>query len=81
MTVCLILLIILLIKYTKHPKPIEGIDYFPPKTEKELAAEKRKQEKKEMRKKMKDVKIRDGKLVKRDNPEKINSIDEKSKME
>ncbi|MCM1545321.1 MAG: prolipoprotein diacylglyceryl transferase [Ruminococcus sp.] len=66
MLVCLVLLVALLIKYTKHPKPIEGIDYFPPKTEKELAAEKRKQEKKEMRQKMKGVKIRDGKIVKND---------------
>ncbi len=27
--VCAILLTALLIKYTKHPKPIEGVDYFP----------------------------------------------------
>ena len=37
--VCGVLLTALLIKYTRHPKPIEGVDYFPPKTEKELAAE------------------------------------------
>lgn len=27
--VCALLLVVLLIKYTKHPKPIEGVDYFP----------------------------------------------------
>lgn len=27
--VCAVLLVVLLIKYTKHPKPIEGVDYFP----------------------------------------------------
>ncbi|MCM1363756.1 MAG: prolipoprotein diacylglyceryl transferase [Faecalibacterium sp.] len=64
MLVCLALLIALLVKYTKHPKPIEGIDYFPPKTEKEIAAEKKKQEKKAMRQKMKAIKIRDGKIIK-----------------
>lgn len=37
--VCGSLLVILTIKYTRNPKPIEGIDYFPPKTEKELIAE------------------------------------------
>jgi len=26
--VCAVLLVILLIKYTKHPKPIDGVDYF-----------------------------------------------------
>ena len=66
MLICLILLIVFLIKYTKHPKPIEGIDYFPPKSEKELEEEKRKLERKEIRKKMKNVKIRDGKLIKKD---------------
>lgn len=79
MFVCLALLIGLLIKYTKHPKPIEGIDYFPPKTEKELAAEKRKQEKKEMRQKMKGVKIRSGKIVKNED-NKINN-EEKTETE
>ncbi|MGN1194704.1 MAG: hypothetical protein ACI4SB_04415, partial [Acutalibacteraceae bacterium] len=57
------LLIVFFVKYTKHPKPIEGIDYFPPKSEKELEAERRKQEKKEMKKKLKGVVIRDGKIV------------------
>ena len=37
--VCGGLLTALMIKYIKHPKPIEGVDYFPPKTEKELRAE------------------------------------------
>ena len=64
MTVCLILLIFFFVKYTRHPKPIEGIDYFPPKSEKELEAERKKQEKKELKKKMKGVVIRDGKIVK-----------------
>jgi len=80
MLVCLILLVILLIKYTKHPKPIEGIDYFPPKTEKELAAEKKKQEKKEMRKKMKGVKIRDGKIVQSASQDDDEQVSEKSSV-
>lgn len=42
-TVCFILLTALLVKYTKNPKPIEGIDYFPEKTPKELEAEKKAQ--------------------------------------
>ena len=42
MLVCLVLFIIFTVKYTKHPKPIEGLDYFPPdavKTKKERLAE------------------------------------------
>lgn len=42
MLVCLVLFIIFTVKYTKHPKPIEGVDYFPPdavKTKKERLAE------------------------------------------
>ena len=35
--VCLVLVIALTIHYKKHPKPIEGIDYFPPMSEKEQA--------------------------------------------
>ena len=65
--VCFILLVALFIKYTKHPKPVEGVDFFPPKTEKELAAEKKKLEKKELRRKNKEMarkakqlQIRDG---------------------
>ena len=65
MTVCLVLLIVFLVKFTKHPKPIEGVDFFPPKTEKELEAERRKEEKKARKKKMKGVVIRDGKIVSR----------------
>lgn len=61
--VCGSLLTIFLIKYIKHPKPIEGVDYFPPKTEKELAAEKKKQEKKQRRQEMKKVKIKKGKMT------------------
>ncbi len=65
MLVSLVLLIALYVKFSKHPKPIEGIDFFPPKTEKELEAEKRKAEKKELKKKAKGVVIRDGKIVAR----------------
>lgn len=66
-TVCLILLVVLLVKYKKNPKPIEGIDYFPPKTEKELEAEeklKAKKAEKAKRKANKGVVIRNGKMVK-----------------
>lgn len=40
--VCGALLIIKLIKYTKNPQPIEGVDFYPPMTEKEWAAHERK---------------------------------------
>ncbi len=63
--VCGTLLVALLVKYTKHPKPIEGIDYFPPKTEKELAAEKKKAEKKALKAQRKNFEIIDGKPVKK----------------
>lgn len=63
---CLIPLIALTVKYTKHPKPIEGIDYFPPKSEKELEQERIKQEKKALRKKAKGVVIRNGKIVQKE---------------
>ncbi len=63
MIVCGTLLIILLAKYKKNPKPIEGIDYFPPKTEKELAAEKRKAERKAQKRENKKYKIINGKPV------------------
>lgn len=53
MIVCLILLIYLLRKYKKNPKPIEGIDYFPELTEKEKAAEEKKQALKEKKQKRK----------------------------
>lgn len=71
--VCFILLTVLLIKFTKNPKPIEGVDYFPEKTPKELEAEKKAQEKKEqkrLKKEAKKVKIRNGKIVsdKREKP-------------
>ena len=42
--VCGTLLIIKLIKYTKNPQPIEGVDFFPPMSEKEWAAHERKVE-------------------------------------
>lgn len=63
MLASLVTLILLYIKFSKHPKPIEGIDFFPPKSEKELEAERIKKEKKELRKKAKNVVIRDGKIV------------------
>ena len=62
--VCGVLLVYNLIRYTKNPKPIEGIDYFPPKTEKELAAEKKKAEKKALKARNKQYKIVKGKPVK-----------------
>ncbi len=81
--VCFALLVVLLIKYKKNPKPIEGIDYFPPKTEKELAAEeklKAKKAAKAKRKANKGVVIRNGKIVKDsskdDNVQSIETTDE-----
>lgn len=63
--VCLVLLLTLTVHYKRHPKPIEGIDCFPPKSEKELAAEQRKKERKELRRKAKEMRIRDGKATNR----------------
>ncbi|MBQ7295686.1 MAG: prolipoprotein diacylglyceryl transferase [Clostridia bacterium] len=40
--VCGVLLTALLIKYTKNPKPIEGVDFYGPMTEKEWALHERK---------------------------------------
>ncbi len=60
--VCGVLLTVLMIKYTKHPKPVEGVDYFPPKTEKELKAEEKKLQKKKERAERKNVKIVGGKM-------------------
>ena len=57
------LLLVFKIHFKRHPKPIEGIDYFPEKTEKEKRAEQRRAEQKAMRQKAKQVKIRDGKIV------------------
>ena len=73
MLVCLVLLIALYIKFTKHPKPIEGVDFFPPKSEKELKEEKLKAERKALKKRAKGVVIRDGKIVSKrgGNPEKL----------
>ena len=42
MLVCLVLYLVFTVKYTKHPKPIEGVDYFPEdavKTKKERLAD------------------------------------------
>lgn len=70
MLICLVLLVTLTIHYKRHPKPIEGIDFFPPKTEKELAAEEKKRQRKELRQKAKEMRIRDGKATNRpDSPE------------
>jgi len=63
MLICLVLLVILTVHYKRHPKPIEGIDFFPPKTEKELAAEEKKRQRRELRKKAKEMRIRDGKAT------------------
>ena len=79
MTVCLLLLIVFLVKYTKNPKPIEGVDFFPPKTEKELEAERKKEEKKAMKQKMKGVVIRDGKIVSK--PSKAKEAEENAETE
>lgn len=78
---CFIPLVTLFIKYSRHPKPIEGIDYFPPKTEKELEEERKKAEKKAMRKKAKSTVIRNGKLVSDKSAEKENDkTKEKSEL-
>lgn len=61
--VCGILLVGLAIRYTKNPKPIEGIDYFPPKSEKELLNEQKKLERKKLKAQMHQIKIEDGKMV------------------
>ncbi len=42
--VCGSILVIKLIKYTKNPQPIEGVDFYPPMSEKEWAAHERKVE-------------------------------------
>ena len=66
-SVCFVLLLIFFVKYTRHPKPVEGVDFFPPKTEKELKAEERAKARKAARaenralaKKAKELRIRDG---------------------
>ena len=80
MLVSLAVLILLYVKYTKNPKPIEGVDFFPPKSEKELEAERIKKEKKELKKKAKDVVIRDGKIVaKREEEKELSEELEKEK--
>ena len=40
--VCGVILLVNSIRYTMNPKPIEGVDYYPPMTEKEWAAHERK---------------------------------------
>jgi len=65
--VCGCLLVLFTVKYTKHPKPIEGIDYFPPKTEKELLAEKKKLERRKLREQKRMTKIENGKMVMKNN--------------
>ncbi|MBO5937782.1 MAG: prolipoprotein diacylglyceryl transferase [Clostridia bacterium] len=40
--VCGILLVINLVRFTKNPKPIDGVDFYGPMTEKEWAAHERK---------------------------------------
>ncbi|MGN0464249.1 MAG: prolipoprotein diacylglyceryl transferase [Acutalibacteraceae bacterium] len=66
-SVSLVLLVALLIKYKKNPKPIEGVDFFPEKTAKELEAEEKARKKKEEKAKIRanrGVVIRNGKIVK-----------------
>ncbi len=72
--VCGTLLIALSLKYKKNPKPIEGVDYFPPKTEKELLNEKKKLEKKALKEKAKQLKIEDGKPVMRTKKDKFSVV-------
>lgn len=82
--VCLCILIILMVKYTKNPKPIEGVDYFPEKTPRELEEERKAKERKEnkrLRRESRKVKIRNGKIVsdsrkKKDETENIPPIEE-----
>ncbi len=69
--VCGTLFVALTVKYTKHPKPIEGIDYFPPKTEKELLNEKKKLERKQLKEKKRQIKIEDGKMVMKSRDERL----------
>lgn len=76
--VCGTLLVILTVKYTKHPKPIEGIDYFPPKTEKELLNEQKKLERKKLKEKKRQMKIEDGRMVMKTRQERL---DEKAPKE
>ena len=59
--VCGVILVIKLIKYTKNPKPIEGVDYFGPMTEKELALRERKLAR---RKRAKDWRVAKKNLIK-----------------
>ncbi|MDD6021478.1 MAG: prolipoprotein diacylglyceryl transferase [Oscillospiraceae bacterium] len=66
-SVSLVLLVALLIKYKKNPKPIEGVDFFPEKTAKELEAEEKARKKKEEKANIRanrGVVIRNGKIVK-----------------
>lgn len=72
-TACGVLLVTLTVKYTKHPKPIEGVDYFPPKTAKELAAEERKLERKRLKADSRQLKIEDGKPVLKNREERHDS--------
>ncbi len=70
--ICGSLLTALMIKYIRNPKPIEGVDYFPPKTEKELLKEKKKQEKKALKRQKKE----DAYFASADGKDKINSQEE-----
>ena len=46
--VCSVILVVLLIKYKKNPKPIEGVDYFDKEVEEKRAAKKQKKAAKEV---------------------------------
>ncbi len=77
--VCGVLLIYMTAKRIKHPKPIEGVDYFPERTPEEQAVWDRRRAKREARKEnrkknkeYKDIVIREGKVVSRnDNKEQV----------
>ncbi|MDD6012804.1 MAG: prolipoprotein diacylglyceryl transferase, partial [Oscillospiraceae bacterium] len=59
---CGTLLTVKLIKYTKNPQPIEGVDYFPPFSEKELEILRKRDERKARNQRMKEMVIEKGRL-------------------
>lgn len=67
---CGTLLTVKLIKYTKNPQPIEGVDYFPPFSEKELEILRKRDERKARNQRMKEMVIEKGRLKSKKNQEK-----------
>ncbi|MCQ2463830.1 MAG: prolipoprotein diacylglyceryl transferase [Clostridia bacterium] len=61
--VCGVLLVGFIIKFKKNPKPVEGVDFFPEKTAKELEEYEKKQMRKAIKQERKKVKIAGGKIV------------------